>query len=83
MTSHRRAAIVSCLLALALPPVAESQESAEERAMGLWAHESKFPVGLAGELTVTRRDGSWQGSIAGATAEALGERKRSAHRVSG
>ena len=70
MKSHRRAAIVSCLLALALPPVAEAQESAEEPAMGLWAYESKFPVGLAGELTVMRRDGSWQGSIGGATAEA-------------
>ena len=70
MKSHRRAAIVSCLLALALPPLAEAQESAEEPAMGLWAYESKFPVGLAGELTVMRRDGSWQGSIGGATAEA-------------
>ena len=49
---------------------------------GLWAYETKFPVGLAGELTVKRRDGSWQGHRRRHRA-GPGERKRSSDRVSG
>jgi CubicO group peptidase (beta-lactamase class C family) len=38
---------------------------------GLWAYQSSFPAGLAGELTLTHRGTSWQGAVAGSTAEAI------------
>jgi len=47
-----------------------AQATGAESVIGLWAYETSFPVGLAGELTVTDRGSTWQGSIGGATAEA-------------
>ena len=65
-----RAAVTACLLPLAVHPVSHARAIGEDAITGLWAYETSFPVGLAGELTVTRKGASWQGSLAGASAEA-------------
>jgi CubicO group peptidase (beta-lactamase class C family) len=70
MHSLRRVVLISCLLAIAQAPAATAQATAEDFVIGLWAYQTSFPVGLVGELTLTRRGESWQGSIGGVTAEA-------------
>jgi len=64
-----RAAATACLLPLAVHPVSHARAIGDDAITGLWAYEMSFPVGLAGELTVTRKGASWQGSLAGASAE--------------
>lgn len=61
------------LLCTALVLAAQAQAVGEESVTGLWAYQTSFPVGLAGTLTLTRRGATWQGSIGGATAEAVGK----------
>jgi len=70
MMSACRAATMACLLAIAPIPASVARSAPSEAVIGLWSYATTFPVGLAGELTVTRRGASWQGSIASATAEA-------------
>ncbi len=70
MHAFIRAVAISSLVSMALTPNANAQSAGEVSVEGLWAYETTFPTGLAGELTVSRKETSWQGSIAGATAEA-------------
>lgn len=70
MNSHCRVTIISCLLAFAQLPAATAQTTPDDGVTGLWAYETSFPTGLGGELTIARRDASWQGSIGGLTADA-------------
>ncbi|MGQ0385266.1 MAG: serine hydrolase domain-containing protein [Gammaproteobacteria bacterium] len=64
-----RVALTACLLVTCLAP-ARAESTPENSVTGLWACETSFPVGLSGELTITRLGESWQGAIAGGTAEA-------------
>jgi hypothetical protein len=54
MISFCRVAMIVCLLSLAQVPAARGQSSADDFT-GLWAYQTSFPVGLAGELTIERR----------------------------
>lgn len=65
-----RVALIACLLAISVTPVVAAQVTPKESVTGLWAYETSFPIGLAGELTLSRRGESWHGSIGGTTAEA-------------
>lgn len=65
-----RITAMACLLAVALLRPADAQAATQDDVIGLWAYETSFPVGLAGELTLTRSHSTWQGAIQGATAEA-------------
>jgi CubicO group peptidase (beta-lactamase class C family) len=38
--------------------------------IGLWAYHTSFPVGLEGELTISRHGANWRASIGGASANA-------------
>ena len=69
MNSSARAAANACLLSMLVLAAGRAQATGAESVTGLWAYETSFPVGLAGELTVTHRGSTWQGSISGATAE--------------
>ena len=69
MPIHREA-MRALLLAFVLVPAATAQTAPEDAVVGLWTYESSYPVGPAGELTITRRGVAYQGSIGGATAEA-------------
>jgi len=64
-----RVALTACLLATFLTPAA-AHRTPEDHVTGLWACETAFPIGLAGELTLTRSGSTWQGFIGGVTAEA-------------
>jgi hypothetical protein len=75
MNSKRRVALLASLLAVAWIPESNAQASPEDAVIGLWAHESSFPLGPVGELTITRRGSTWQGSITGSTAEATARGK--------
>jgi len=70
MNSKARAAANACLLSILVLAGGRAQATGVESVTGLWAYEISFPIGLAGELTVTHRSSTWQGSIGGATAEA-------------
>ena len=65
-----RIAAMACLLAAALLRAADAQAAAVDDIIGLWAFETSFPVGLVGELALTRSRSTWRGTIQGATAEA-------------
>jgi CubicO group peptidase (beta-lactamase class C family) len=67
MRSLFLAALAACELALAT--VAGADGSAGDRWVGLWAYESGFPSGPAGELAIERRESTWQARIDGAVAE--------------
>ena len=69
MLAFRRGAMFFCLVSMAFVPASRAQATGEELVTGLWAYQTSFPVGLAGELTITRQGDAWQGSIGGATAE--------------
>ncbi len=69
MRSFLRAIMISSVLWIALVAVSQSEATAADTLVGLWAYETTFPVGLAGELTLTREGASWQGSIGGVTTE--------------
>ena len=60
---------VAALLLLGLP-AAEAQVPANDESAaslaGLWSSESDFSPALRGELVVTRVDGMWRGTLAGA-----------------
>ena len=70
MQAFVRAAAISGLLSMAFIPEVHAQATSADLITGLWAYETIFPTGLSGELSVTRHDKSWRGSIAGTTAEA-------------
>jgi CubicO group peptidase (beta-lactamase class C family) len=69
MHAFARVATLSCLISLAVVPASHAQAADEAFVTGLWAYETTFPVGLAGELTIIRRGDSWRGVIGGVTAE--------------
>jgi len=71
MKSTRRVAMLASLLAFACVPESNAQTAPDDAVIGLWAYESSFPLGPAGDLTITRRGSVWQGSIADATGEAI------------
>lgn len=50
---------------------ADAQPAADDAAVGLWYYHTSFPVGLEGELTVTRRGDRWRAAIGGAEAEGV------------
>ncbi len=58
-----------CVLALAVVAAGSAQATGEDGVSGLWVCETGFPVGLAGQLTLTRTGDGWQGTIGGASAE--------------
>jgi hypothetical protein len=63
--------MLASLLAFACVPESNAQTAPDDAVIGLWAYESSFPLGPAGDLTITRRGSVWQGSIADATGEAI------------
>ncbi len=65
-----RKVLIALLIAPSQIPAVGAQAPAEESVTGLWTYATSFPVGLSGELTLTRRDAAWQGLIDGVTAEA-------------
>jgi CubicO group peptidase (beta-lactamase class C family) len=69
MHDFLRGTILGGLLVTLMPAGQGNAATAEARVAGLWAYETTFPIGLAGELTITRRGDSWQGSIEGVVAE--------------
>lgn len=71
-----RVALTACLLAVGAAQTVLAQTTPEDSVIGLWAYETSFPVGLSGELTLIRNGESWQGAIAGATAEAKATDRR-------
>ncbi len=70
MNSSARAAANACLLSMLVLAAGRAQATGAESVTGLWAYEMSFPVGLAGELTVTHHGSNWQASVSGANAEA-------------
>ena len=70
MNSSARVAANACLFSMLVLAAGRAQATGAESVAGLWAYETSFPIGLAGELTVTHRGSTWQGSISGAAAEA-------------
>ena len=70
MHALSRRALISCLISMVLVTDADAQAAGADGVTGLWAYETSFPVGLAGELTVARRGTIWQCSIGGVTAKA-------------
>jgi CubicO group peptidase (beta-lactamase class C family) len=58
--------VMACALASAQ---AQSQTDADADIVGLWFYQTHFPVGLEGELTITRRGERWRASIGGQEAE--------------
>ena len=70
MNPIHRVEMRALLLAFVLVPALTAQAAPEDAVIGLWSYESSFPLGPAGELTITRRGTAFQGSIEGATAEA-------------
>lgn len=69
MTISIRAAFVALVSALIPVGAIAAGNTVEDRIVGLWAYHFDFPLGLTGDLTLTRRDAAWQGAIAGSTAE--------------
>lgn len=69
MNSPLHVALLSFLFAFAHAAVAPAQAAPDDAVIGLWAYETSFPAGPAGELTITKPGAAWQGSIGGATAE--------------
>ncbi len=63
-----RALVAGCCLLLSLSSA--QAQTADDTALGLWYYRTTFPVGLEGELTVTRRGDRWRVEIAGQSAEA-------------
>jgi CubicO group peptidase (beta-lactamase class C family) len=70
MKNPIRAACAAVVLSVVAVAANAADAVAENRIFGLWAYETRFPVGHAGELTLTRHGAAWQGEIAGETAEA-------------
>ena len=70
MIPIHRVEMRALLLALVLVPALTAQAAPDDAVIGLWSYESSFPLGPAGELTITRRGTAFQGAIEGATAQA-------------
>lgn len=70
MTISIRAAFVALVSTLIPVAAIAAGNPAEDRIVGLWAYHFDFPLGLTGDLTLTRRAAAWQGAIAGSTAQA-------------
>jgi CubicO group peptidase (beta-lactamase class C family) len=70
MRTPLKAVGVAGLLCIAPFPVPAAWAADAPPVVGLWAHETSFPPGLRGELTLTRRGDTWQAVLGGATAEA-------------
>ncbi len=63
--------LASLLLFAFLAAPARAQPAADADVIGLWFFETHFPVGVQGELTVTRRGDRWRAEIAGQSAEGV------------
>lgn len=50
---------------------AEAQTDAHVDILGLWYYETELPVGLQGELTLSRRGERWRAEIVGVVAEGV------------
>lgn len=48
---------------------AQAQTARDDAPLGLWFYQASFPVGLEGELTITRRGDRWRAAIGGQEAE--------------
>lgn len=70
MNSFSRVVAMACLYLVAHTHAAAAQVPTEDDVIGLWAYQTSFPLGLAGELTLTGTGNAWRGSIAGATTAA-------------
>jgi CubicO group peptidase (beta-lactamase class C family) len=66
-TARAIAACAGLTLALFTAHAQAQQDHAD--IIGLWAYQTTFPVGLEGELTITRRGERWRASIQGQEAE--------------
>jgi CubicO group peptidase (beta-lactamase class C family) len=62
----------ACLLLASLVAPARAQ-SADADVIGLWYYQTHFPVGLEGELTISRRGDRWLASIDGQEAEGVAD----------
>jgi CubicO group peptidase (beta-lactamase class C family) len=76
MNPLRRGAMIAGLLAIAGLPAVQAQTPNADDIVGLWAYQTRFPIGLEGELTLTRRGDSWRAAIAGAAADATARNGR-------
>ena len=65
--------LAACLCALLMASQTETraQNAADDAALGLWFYRTSFPIGLAGELVVSRNGDRWRASIAGVDAEGI------------
>jgi CubicO group peptidase (beta-lactamase class C family) len=59
-----------CLLIAGLAGSSRAQTAPDADIVGLWFYQTHFPVGLEGELTITRRGDRWRAEIGGQSAEA-------------
>jgi CubicO group peptidase (beta-lactamase class C family) len=57
------------LLALFVVPTPRAQAPSDADIVGLWFYQTHFPIGLEGELTLTREGDDWVGAIAGSQAK--------------
>lgn len=60
-----------CMLLVLSTAQAQPQASTDDAPLGLWYYRTSFPVGLEGELTVTRRGDRWRAEIGGHSAEGV------------
>lgn len=70
MNPLQRVAMIAGLLTMAESSAAQAQAPTADDIVGLWAYQTSFPIGLEGELTLTRRGDDWHAVIAGAAADA-------------
>jgi CubicO group peptidase (beta-lactamase class C family) len=72
-----RASVVAAglwlLLGLFGPPAQAQAGRDDADVIGLWYYQTHFPVGLEGELAVTRRGDRWRATIAGQEAQAVAQ----------
>lgn len=60
-----------CMLLTFSQGATTAQVAADSDVLGLWYYRTSFPVGLEGELTLTRRGDRWRAEIAGQVAEGV------------
>jgi hypothetical protein len=56
MKSQSRLSVLGGLFALALATASHAQPVTTDAVTGLWVYQTSFPVGLSGELILTRRE---------------------------
>jgi CubicO group peptidase (beta-lactamase class C family) len=62
-------ALAACACMLFALSSAQAQTTPDDAPLGLWYYRTSFPVGLEGDLTLTRRGDRWRAEIGGQSAE--------------